>query len=168
MPVITLDFTINSVVFFVNFLKKSRISVSPGTLPGNPRRKSSAKLRRIFRTGKFFRNFFFRTAPDTILYKGNSRAGYRTLLGRCLRAALRGAPQTSLFEKKEKQDSNNEEFDPGSRDSSRPLLPGKRGLRPVGPYSLTRLGWFRLPPIDQYSSLLPPVGVWTVSQFQGE
>ena len=32
--------------------------------------------------------------------------------------------------------------------------------------SLTRLGWFRLAPIDQYSSLLPPVGVWTVSQFQ--
>ena len=30
----------------------------------------------------------------------------------------------------------------------------------------TRHGWFRLPPIDQYSSLLPPVGVWTVSQFQ--
>ena len=29
-----------------------------------------------------------------------------------------------------------------------------------------RHGWFRLPPIDQYSSLLPPVGVWTVSQFQ--
>ena len=28
------------------------------------------------------------------------------------------------------------------------------------------LGWFRLSPIDQYSSLLPPVGVWTVSQFQ--
>ena len=32
--------------------------------------------------------------------------------------------------------------------------------------SFTRHGWFRLPPIDQYSSLLPPVGVWTVSQFQ--
>ena len=46
------------------------------------------------------------------------------------------------------------------------LLPDKRGLQPVGPSSLTRLGWFRLSPIDQYSSLLPPVGVWTVSQFQ--
>ena len=46
------------------------------------------------------------------------------------------------------------------------LFPGKRGLRPVGPSSLTRLGWFRLPPIDQYSSLLPPVGVWSVSQYQ--
>ncbi len=47
-----------------------------------------------------------------------------------------------------------------------PLLPGKRGLQPVGPYSLTRLGWFSPAAIDQYSSLLPPVGVWTVSQFQ--
>ena len=34
------------------------------------------------------------------------------------------------------------------------------------PSSCTLLGWFRLSPIDQYSSLLPPVGVWTVSQFQ--
>ena len=42
----------------------------------------------------------------------------------------------------------------------------KRGLQPVGPSSLTLLGWFSLPAIDQYSSLLPPVGVWTVSQFQ--
>ena len=32
--------------------------------------------------------------------------------------------------------------------------------------SFTRHGWIRLPPIVQYSSLLPPVGVWTVSQFQ--
>ena len=46
------------------------------------------------------------------------------------------------------------------------LLPYKRSLRPVGLSSFTRLGWFRLTPIDQYSSLLPPVGVWTVSQFQ--
>ena len=46
------------------------------------------------------------------------------------------------------------------------LLPDKSGLRPIGPYSFTRHGWFRLAPIDQYSSLLPPVGVWTVSQFQ--
>jgi len=29
-----------------------------GNPSGKPRRKSSAKLRRIFRTGKFFRNFF--------------------------------------------------------------------------------------------------------------
>ena len=42
----------------------------------------------------------------------------------------------------------------------------KRGLQAMDHSSLTRLGWFRLSPIDQYSSLLPPVGVWTVSQFQ--
>ena len=35
------------------------------------------------------------------------------------------------------------------------LIPNKRSLQPVGPSSFTRLGWFRLPPIDQYSSLLP-------------
>ena len=46
------------------------------------------------------------------------------------------------------------------------LFPDKRTLRPIGPSSPTRLGWFRLPPIDQYSSLLPPVGVWSVSQYQ--
>ena len=46
------------------------------------------------------------------------------------------------------------------------LLPGKRGLQPVGPSSLTRLGWFSPAAIDQYSSLLPPVGVWSVSQYQ--
>ena len=46
------------------------------------------------------------------------------------------------------------------------VSPGKRGLRPVGPYSLTRHGWFRVPPIDQYPLLLPPVGVWSVSQYQ--
>ena len=39
----------------------SRFRVT-GNPSGKPRRKSSAKLRRIFRTGKFFRNFFFRTA----------------------------------------------------------------------------------------------------------
>ena len=32
--------------------------------------------------------------------------------------------------------------------------------------SFTRHGWISLPTIVQYSSLLPPVGVWTVSQFQ--
>ena len=46
------------------------------------------------------------------------------------------------------------------------FFPFKRGLQAIDHSSLTRLGWFRLPPIDQYSSLLPPVGVWTVSQFQ--
>ena len=48
----------------------------------------------------------------------------------------------------------------------RSLLPNKRGLRPVGPSSLTLLGWFSVAAIDQYSSLLPPVGVWAVSQSQ--
>ena len=32
--------------------------------------------------------------------------------------------------------------------------------------SLTRRRWVRVAPIAQYSPLLPPVGVWTVSQFQ--
>ena len=45
------------------------------------------------------------------------------------------------------------------------LFPYK-SLQSVGPSSFTLLGWFRLSSIDQYSSLLPPVGVWTVSQFQ--
>ena len=47
-----------------------------------------------------------------------------------------------------------------------PLFRGKRGSRHLVPTSLTRLGWFRIPSIDQYSSLLPPVGVWSVSQYQ--
>ena len=47
-----------------------------------------------------------------------------------------------------------------------PLLSDKRGLQSIGPSSLTRLGWFSLSAIDQYSSLLPPVGVWSVSQYQ--
>ena len=47
-----------------------------------------------------------------------------------------------------------------------PLFPDKRGLQYLVPSSLTRLGWFSLPTIDQYSSLLPPVGVWSVSQYQ--
>ena len=46
------------------------------------------------------------------------------------------------------------------------LLPYKSGLQPIGPSSRTRHGWIRFPSIVQYSSLLPPVGVWTVSQFQ--
>ena len=53
-----------------------------------------------------------------------------------------------------------------SRRARRLLLPRKSGLQPVGPSSRTRHGWFRITPIDQYSLLLPPVGVWTVSQFQ--
>ena len=34
------------------------------------------------------------------------------------------------------------------------------------PSSSTRRCWVRVSPIAQYSPLLPPVGVWTVSQFQ--
>ena len=34
------------------------------------------------------------------------------------------------------------------------------------PSSLTRHGWVRVSSIAQYSSLLPPVGVWSVSQYQ--
>ena len=32
--------------------------------------------------------------------------------------------------------------------------------------AFTRHGWISLPTIVQYSSLLPPVGVWSVSQYQ--
>ena len=53
------------------------------------------------------------------------------------------------------------------------LLGYRHFLRPQGqrftirkPSSLTRRCWVRLAPIAQYSLLLPPVGVWTVSQFQ--
>ena len=57
---------------------------------------------------------------------------------------------------------------------SRGFLPGYRHfLRPLGqsfttrkPSSLTRRCWVRLSPIAQYSPLLPPVGVWAVSQSQ--
>ena len=48
----------------------------------------------------------------------------------------------------------------------RALPPGKRGSHSQGATSPTPLGWFSLPAIDQYSSLLPPVGVWAVSQSQ--
>ena len=42
----------------------------------------------------------------------------------------------------------------------------KSSLQPIGQSSCTRHGWFRLSSIDQYSLLLPPVGVWSVSQYQ--
>ena len=42
----------------------------------------------------------------------------------------------------------------------------KSSLQSIGPSSCTRHGWFRVASIDQYSSLLPPVGVWSVSQYQ--
>src|SRR5690606_41656776 len=46
------------------------------------------------------------------------------------------------------------------------FFPYKSSLQPIEPSSCTRHGWFRLASIDQYSSLLPPVGVWSVSQYQ--
>ena len=55
---------------------------------------------------------------------------------------------------------------PARRYAYRSFFPAKRGLQAMDHSSLTRLGWFSLSTIDQYSSLLPPVGVWTVSQFQ--
>ena len=56
---------------------------------------------------------------------------------------------------------------------SRGFLLWYRHYLPIGqsfttrrPSSLTRRRCIRLSPIVQYSPLLPPVGVWTVSQFQ--
>ena len=56
---------------------------------------------------------------------------------------------------------------------SRGFLLWYRHYLPIGqsfttrrPSSLTRRCCIRLSPIVQYSPLLPPVGVWTVSQFQ--
>ncbi len=43
---------------------------------------------------------------------------------------------------------------------------GQKSFTTRRPSSLTRHGWIRLSPIVQYSPLLPPVGVWTVFQFQ--
>ena len=45
-------------------------------------------------------------------------------------------------------------------------LPRRKSFTTRRPSSLTRHGWIRLSPIVQYSSLLPPVGVWAVSQSQ--
>ena len=44
--------------------------------------------------------------------------------------------------------------------------PRRKGFTIRRPSSPTRHCWIRLAPIVQYSPLLPPVGVWTVSQFQ--
>ena len=56
---------------------------------------------------------------------------------------------------------------------SRGFLPGYRHDLPrrqrftiLEPSSLTRRRWVRVSPIAQYSPLLPPVGVWAVSQSQ--
>ena len=46
------------------------------------------------------------------------------------------------------------------------LLPLQHGFTPRRASSPTRRRWVRLSPIAQDSPLLPPVGVWTVSQFQ--
>ena len=45
-------------------------------------------------------------------------------------------------------------------------LPRRKDFTTLRPSSLTRHGWIRLAPIVQYSPLLPPVGVWAVSQSQ--
>ena len=55
---------------------------------------------------------------------------------------------------------------PSSSDTSECFFPYKSSLQPIGPSSCTRHGWIRLSPIVQYSLLLPPVGVWSVSQYQ--
>lgn len=46
------------------------------------------------------------------------------------------------------------------------LRPCRKEFTTRRPSSPTRRRCIRLPPIVQYSPLLPPVGVWTVSQFQ--
>ena len=46
------------------------------------------------------------------------------------------------------------------------FLPRGQSFTTQRPSSLTRRRCVRLSPIAQYSPLLPPVGVWTVSQFQ--
>ena len=54
------------------------------------------------------------------------------------------------------------------QDSALPefFRPSRQSFTTRRPSSLTRHCWFRLSPIDQYSPLLPPVGVWAVSQSQ--
>src|SRR5690606_9073776 len=51
-------------------------------------------------------------------------------------------------------------YSPGS------FLPQQKCFTTRRPSSHTRHGWIRLAPIVQYSPLLPPVGVWAVSQSQ--
>jgi len=46
------------------------------------------------------------------------------------------------------------------------LPPREKKFTTRRPSSFTRYCSVRLSPIAEYSSLLPPVGVWTVSQFQ--
>ncbi len=47
-----------------------------------------------------------------------------------------------------------------------PFPPCLKCFTTLEPSSHTRHGWVRLAPIAQYSPLLPPVGVWAVSQSQ--
>jgi hypothetical protein len=44
--------------------------------------------------------------------------------------------------------------------------PRRKGFTTLRPSSPTRHGWIRVSPIVQDSPLLPPVGVWAVSQSQ--
>ncbi len=50
--------------------------------------------------------------------------------------------------------------------SHRCFVPLRQGFTTRRPSSPTRRRCVRLSPIAQYSPLLPPVGIWTVSQFQ--
>ena len=53
-----------------------------------------------------------------------------------------------------------------ARYSRAAVRPSPQSFTTRRPSSLTRRGWIRLAPIVQYSPLLPPVGVWAVSQSQ--
>ncbi len=46
------------------------------------------------------------------------------------------------------------------------FFPIQKKFTTIGPSSFTRHGWISLSTIVQYSLLLPPVGVWSVSQYQ--
>ena len=50
--------------------------------------------------------------------------------------------------------------------SNSQFVPDYKSLQRKAPSSFTRRCCFRVSPIEQYSSLLPPVGVWAVSQSQ--
>ena len=54
----------------------------------------------------------------------------------------------------------------GLFDRYRHNLPCQKRFTIQRPSSLTRRRWFRVSPIDQDPPLLPPVGVWAVSQSQ--
>ena len=58
-------------------------------------------------------------------------------------------------------------FERYSQDGGYPFFrPSQKKFTTLRPSSFTRRCWVTLSGIAQYSSLLPPVGVWTVSQFQ--